>query len=222
MANDIRHITSQAGTLMEIDRRVFLTSVALGGAAVIGARARNDQQAELPMKTNKPRVVTRLLKDAGTIPNSRLPVLIYQGALDLPKDDPASAIEALIHANAWGNDWRNGVFTYHHYHSTAHEALLVFSGSARVQLGGESGVIETIGASDVIIIPAGVGHKNLGSSEDFHVVGAYPPRQNVDMNYGKPGERPRVDENLARLALPATDPVFGKTGPLLDHWRANS
>src|SRR5262245_47563902 len=208
---------------MEIDRRVFLATIALGGAAtVFGAKARSNQQTKSPAPTNKPRVVTRLLKDSGTIPNSSLPVLIYQGALDLPKDDPASAIEALIHSNDWGNDWRNGLFTYHHYHSTAHEALLVFGGSARVQLGGESGVIETIDAGDVIIIPAGVGHKNLGSSEDFHVVGAYPPRQNVDMNYGKPGERPRVDENIARLALPASDPVFGKKGPLLDHWRAQS
>jgi uncharacterized protein YjlB len=207
---------------MKINRRAFLATGALGAAAtVVGAQARN-KQSEAPVKINKPRVVTRLLKDAGTIPNSRLPVLIYQGALDLPKDDPASAIEALIHANDWGNDWRNGIFSYHHYHSTAHEALLVFGGSARVRLGGESGVIETIGAGDVIIIPAGVGHKNLGSSSDFHVVGAYPPRQNVDMNYGKPGERPRVDENIARLALPPTDPVFGKAGPLLDHWQLKS
>jgi uncharacterized protein YjlB len=42
------------------------------------------------------------------------------------------------------------------------------------------------------------------------------------MNYGKPGERPRVDENIARLALPATGPVFGKKGPLLDHWQLKS
>ena len=208
---------------MKINRRVFLTTGALSGAAaVIGAQAQNNQQSVAPIKTKEPRVITRLLKDAGPIPNSRLPVLIYQGALDLPKDDPASAIEALIHAHQWGNDWRNGLFSYHHYHSTAHEALLVFSGSAKAQLGGENGVIETISAGDVIIIPAGVGHKNLGSSSDFNVVGAYPPRQNVDMNYGKPGERPRVDENIARVSLPTTDPVFGKTGPLLEHWRAQS
>ncbi len=163
-----------------------------------------------------------ILKSSEPFVYSRLPLLIYQGALDLPKNDPASAIEALIHANQWGSDWRNGLFTYHHYHSTAHEVLLVFDGSAKVQLGGESGVIETIGAGDVMIIPAGVGHKNLGASDDFHVVGAYPPRQNVDMKYGKPGERPRADENIARVSLPATDPVFGKNGPLLDHWRPQS
>jgi len=205
---------------MKINRRDFLTTGALGAtAAAIVTHAKTDPQDDAPVTTKEPRVLTRLLKDAGTIPNSRLPVVIYQGALDLPKDDPASAIEPLIHANQWGNDWRNGIFTYHHYHSTAHEALLVYSGSAKVQLGGESGVIETIGAGDVIIIPAGVGHKNLGASSDFHVVGAYPPQQNVDMNYGKPGERPRADQNIARVALPATDPVFGKKGPLLDQWQ---
>jgi len=46
----------------------------------------------------------RTSKGAGTIPNSRLPVLIYQGALDLPKDDPASAIETLIRTNDWGEE----------------------------------------------------------------------------------------------------------------------
>ncbi len=201
-----------------MNRRNFLTTSAIS-ALSFGIRAEGQSPANAPIKINKPRILTRLLKDSGDIPNSRLPVVIYQVALDLPKDDPASAIEALIHANNWGNDWRNGIFSYHHYHSTAHEALLVYGGSAKVQLGGENGVIETIGAGDVIVIPAGVGHKNLGASSDFHVVGAYPPQQNVDMNYGKPGERPRVDQNIARLTLPTTDPVFGKAGPLLEHWQ---
>lgn len=209
---------------MKINRRAFLTTSALSATAatVFAAQTQNNQQTDAPAKTKEVRVITRLFKDAGTIPNSRLPVLLYQGALVLPKDDPAAAIEALLHANQWGNDWRNGIFSYHHYHSTAHEVLFVYGGSAKVQLGGEAGLIETISAGDVIVIPAGVGHKNLGASSDFHVVGAYPPSQNVDMNYGKSGERPRVDENIARLALPATDPVFGKTGPLLDHWRLPS
>ncbi|HEX9004948.1 MAG TPA: cupin domain-containing protein [Blastocatellia bacterium] len=206
-----------------MNRRNFLTTGALSATALtFGIRAEAISEADTPMKINKPRIITRLLKNTETIPNSRLPVVIYQGALELPKDDPAAAIEAMIHANQWGNDWRNGIFSYHHYHSTAHEALLVYGGSAKVQLGGESGVIETIGAGDVIVIPAGVGHKNLGSSSDFHVVGAYPPQQNVDMNYGKAGERPRVDQNIAKLALPTTDPVFGKAGPLLEHWQVKS
>jgi uncharacterized protein YjlB len=201
-----------------MNRRTFLTTSAWSAtAAMMTTQAQNHSPALVNPKSA--RIVTHLFKDAVTIPNSRLPLLLYQDALTLPKNDPASAIEALLRANQWGNDWRNGIFTYHHYHSTAHEALFVFSGSAKVQLGGEAGRVTTINAGDVIIIPAGVGHKNLGASSDFHVVGAYPPQQNVDMNYGKPGERPRVDQNIARLALPLTDPVFGKTGPLLDHWR---
>ncbi len=208
---------------MKINRRSFLMTSALSAsAAVFETPTQKNPQASVPSKTKEPRVITRLFKDAVTIPNSRLPVLLYQGALNLPKDDPAAAIEALLRANQWGNDWRNGIFTYHHYHSTAHEVLFVYSGSAKVQLGGEDGLTETINTGDVIIIPAGVGHKNLGASSDFHVVGAYPPQQNVDMNYGKSGERPRTDENIARLALPLTDPVFGKTGPLLEHWRIRS
>ena len=208
---------------MKFNRRSFLATGALSAsAAVFGAQANNDWSEVAPIKTKEPRVITHLIKDNGTIPNSRLPLLIYQGALVLPKDDPASAIEALLRSHQWGDDWRNGIFTYHHYHSTAHEALFVYSGSAKVQMGGEPGLIATINAGDVIIIPAGVGHKNLGSSSDFHVVGAYPPQQKVDMNYGREGERPRVDQNIARVATPAFDPVFGKSGPLLDHWKTKS
>ena len=60
---------------MKINRRGFLTTGALGGAAaVIGAQTQNNQQSVAPIKTREPRVITRLLKDAGTIPNSRLPV----------------------------------------------------------------------------------------------------------------------------------------------------
>lgn len=201
---------------MNINRRSFLASSAL--SATVAALTPKIGMAEPNIINKDPRVITHLFKDARTIPNSRLPLLLYQGALNLPKDDPATAIETLLHQQQWGNDWRNGIFSYHHYHSTAHEALFVYSGSAKVQLGGEGSLVVTINAGDVVIIPAGVGHKNLGASSDFHVVGAYPPQQNVDMNYGKDGERPRVDENIARLALPATDPVFGKSGPLLEHW----
>jgi uncharacterized protein YjlB len=87
-----------------------------------------------------------------------------------------------------------------------------------VQLGGDNGVLISIGAGDVIIIPAGVAHKNMGSSDDFGVVGAYPAGQNWDMNYGKGHERPQADKNIARVPLPEKDPVFGAGGPLGQHW----
>ena len=74
-------------------------------------------------------------------------------------------------------------------------------------------------AGDVVVIPAGVSHKNLGASRDFGVVGAYPKGQNWDMHYGKPGERPAADERIAQVAMPTSDPVFGADGPMEAHWQ---
>ena len=92
-----------------------------------------------------PQVTHQALKDDGTFPNNeKRPLLLYQGALDLPADDPASIIEAVFAANGWVGSWRDGIYSYHHYHSTAHEVLGVYSGSARVQLGGEQGVILSV------------------------------------------------------------------------------
>src|SRR5262245_57349525 len=167
----------------------------------------------------EPRVLTFLLQDDGMIPNSGLPLLVYESALKLPARDPQAVFEEFFAANSWSGGWVNGIYSFHHYHSTAHEVLGCFSGSATVQFGGPSGITQKIHSSDVVIIPAGVAHKNLGASGDFGVVGAYPSGQRRDMCYGKPGERPRADENIARVQLPETDPVYGADGPLLAHWR---
>ena len=168
---------------------------------------------------NPPKVLAKLLEDDGAIPNNpKLPLLVYQGAINLPERNPVSIIEDLFRANQWGNSWRNGIFRYHHYHSTAQEVLVCYSGTARVKLGGESGIDQSISRGDVIIIPAGVGHKNLGDSPDFRVVGAYPSGQTWDLLRGHPGERPQADEIIARVPLPPTDPIYGNVGPLIEHW----
>jgi uncharacterized protein YjlB len=158
------------------------------------------------------------LRESSVIPNSRLPLLIYSGAIDLSGSDPASHVETVFERNGWSGTWRNGVYSYHHYHSTAHEVLGCYSGSAKVQFGGENGVVAEIAAGDVVIIPAGVAHMNLGSSRDFAVVGAYPDGREPDMNYGEEGERSKANQNIDRIPLPKSDPVFGENGPLLKHW----
>ena len=172
-----------------------------------------------PGMVQPPEVVCETIEGDGTYPNnSALPLLAYRNAVKLPARDPAAAFEALFRANGWGGSWRNGVYGYHHYHSTAHEVLGVYGGTARVQLGGEAGIVVEVHAGDVVIIPAGVAHKNLGASADFRVVGAYPRGQRPDMNTGREGERPRADRNIARVGLPEADPVYGASGPLVKHW----
>ena len=164
-------------------------------------------------------VVHRVLDDDGVFPNNaRLPLLLYPAAVALPARDPARALEDLFEAHGWIDAWQNGIFGYHHYHSTAHEVLGVCGGSARVQLGGPDGPAFDIRKGDVIVIPAGVAHKNLGAASGFRVVGAYPAGRGWDMNTGEPGERPQVDRNIAAVALPKHDPVFGNTGPLIRLW----
>ncbi|HMN85705.1 MAG TPA: hypothetical protein PKA74_06930, partial [Bauldia sp.] len=74
--------------------------------------------------------------DDGDIPNSRLPLILYARAIDPAAGDPAEAFEALFAANGWPPAWRNGIYGFHHYHSTAHEVLGIARGSAEVRFGG--------------------------------------------------------------------------------------
>jgi len=165
------------------------------------------------------RIKTVLLKDNGIFPNNaHLPLLIYESALELPRHDPASGFETAFDSNGWNSSWRDIVYPYHHYHSTAHEALGVFSGSALVLFGGDGGAEVEVKSGDLIIIPAGVAHKCLQSTRDFGVVGGYPPNQSPDMCYGKENERPSADENISRVALPDFDPIYYNTGPVFEFW----
>jgi uncharacterized protein YjlB len=159
---------------------------------------------------------THLFADDGAFPNSRLPVLIYRGALATPE---AAAFERMFETNGWSSAWRNGLFSVHHYHSTAHEVLGVYQGRVTARLGGERGTPVTLVAGDVAVIPAGVAHKNDGASPDFRVVGAYPVGTSPDMQYGKPGERPGTDRAIVRVGLPTADPVRGAGGPIALLWK---
>ncbi|HET6307266.1 MAG TPA: cupin domain-containing protein, partial [Rhodopila sp.] len=111
-----------------------------------------------------------VFEDDGMIPNSRLPLLVYRAAV--PGD--AAGIEAVFAGNRWPPAWRNGVYPFHHFHSTAHEVLGVARGEVSVLFGGPSGQVLTVRAGDVVVVPAGVAHCNQGQSEDLLIVGAYP------------------------------------------------
>ena len=159
-------------------------------------------------------------EDDGSIPNNpRIPLLVYRGAWEAKPDvDLAAAIEKRFDVNGWLGTWRNGIYGFEHYHSLSHEVLAVYSGTAKVRLGGHLGEVVTIGVGDVLVIPAGVGHRNLGSSSDFGVIGAYPDGIDYDTLRGDPKDRPWALANIKAVPKPTTDPVYGVDGPLLDLW----
>ncbi|MDR9364333.1 MAG: cupin domain-containing protein [Balneolaceae bacterium] len=158
------------------------------------------------------------IEDDGSIPNNRLPLLIYRDVFTDRDSAGARWFENKFKQNNWYNSWRNGVFSYHHYHSNTHEVLGVYSGSAKLLMGGESGIKVDVSTGDVIIIPAGVGHKNLGSSRNFGVVGAYPNGSGYDLKTGKQGERPQADKNISEVPVPSTDPLQGTNAGLPTIW----
>ena len=53
--------------------------------------------------------ITRILKDDGTFPNNgKLPLIVYQGILVSPRNNPAAIVEELFDLNGWSGFWRNG------------------------------------------------------------------------------------------------------------------
>ncbi len=148
------------------------------------------------------------------VPNHpRWPLLLYRQAV--PHN--AGEVERLIESNKWAGVWRNGVHSYHHFHTTAHEVLAVVAGRATLQFGGENGQAVALSAGDVAILPAGTGHKRLDASNDFLLVGAYPQGQeDYDLQRAPPGDAQR--KRVARTPRPAADPIFGARGPLMQRW----
>src|SRR6266404_6167985 len=163
------------------------------------------------------KVETHRFGDDGTVPNNPLTLVVYRGVL-AEGGDRAAACEAMFARNGWPGAWRNGIYGHHHYHSTAHEVLGIAAGNARVRLGGDSGKTVELRAGDVVVIPAGVAHKREAASADLLVIGSYPRGQSPDHCRAEPAAHDKAAGNVARVPLPAADPVTGGAAPLLEIW----
>jgi uncharacterized protein YjlB len=166
-------------------------------------------------KTMQPQMI-RLSRN-GWLPNNEyLPVLLYRNAITVAGADPATAFETQFQLNGWPPQWRDSVYDFHHYHSTAHEVLGFVGGHAKLVLGGENGHQLEVHAGDVVVLPTGTGHCKLEASHDFLVIGAYPPNQRWDICRSAPSQEAII--RMRHLPFPMSDPVFGDKGPLTAIW----
>jgi uncharacterized protein YjlB len=167
-----------------------------------------------------PRIIAHHLAAGGSIPNHpRWPMLVYPGVVAIAGADPAAGFEELFDHNGWPAAWRNGIYPFHHFHCDAHEALGVYSGEVTAQFGGDNGIVITARPGDVIVLPAGTGHKKLSSRGALGIVGAYPVGQHPDMCTPMLSNLKQSAASVGRVALPQGDPVYGESGPLFNHWK---
>ncbi|MBY0380330.1 MAG: hypothetical protein K2W78_00185 [Xanthobacteraceae bacterium] len=157
-------------------------------------------------------------EDDGLVPNSRLPFLVYRQAIRIDPSHSEHTIEGLFGAHGWGQMWRDGIYDYLHYHATVHEALAIARGHARVRFGGDHGQEFGLAAGDAVVLPAGTGHQCLSCSADFVVVGAYPPGPHMQITRPTKDNYRKALETIPKVALPQTDPLHGRNGPLVRLW----
>jgi len=159
----------------------------------------------------QPTIETLWLDDDGLVPNNpTLPAHVYRNAFG--EQRAAHQIEEHFRRNGWRNAWVNGIYPFHHYHATAHEVLGIAAGVVEVQLGGPEGPTVSLRAGDAVLIPAGVGHCRIGPDDGLSVVGAYPGGADWDLVRASPEARLAALPQIAKVALPRSDPILG--GPL--------
>lgn len=166
------------------------------------------------------KVTIRQIPKWNRIPNTSIqsrPLMIYHGAFETSSE----LSECLEEVGEVTPQWVYTMYSQTHFHSTTHEVLGVVSGRARLCFGGEENPDRfepTVQRGDLIIVPAGVGHRLLDdldqNAEPFKMVGAYPHGKQWDMCYGQTEEEAKV-QDIQNVAWFKRDPLYGDDGPAL-------
>lgn len=139
-----------------------------------------------------PETKTYHLPPTPLIPNSPRPLIHYRDLFPSEHDRSPTALHETFARNKWSTQWiwRYGKDQTAHYHSAAHECMVVLTGSARIRFGvadvhpsdnnnnnnndsspdssistisEEGGVEVEANAGDVFILPAGTAHKTFNT-----------------------------------------------------------
>jgi uncharacterized protein YjlB len=136
--------------------------------------------ADAGMKMKAVAPATLFLPENDSMPNSaRLPVLVYRKVFGVRTAEKHKLFQHRFEENGWKGIWKNGLYDYHHFHPASHEALGIASGTAEIQLGGDGGRTLTIESGDLLVLPAGTGHKRISASGNLVVIGAYPAGRKI-------------------------------------------
>jgi len=219
---------------------VLIVSHSTGVPHICRRKSRLPNMSSLVTPLAALRVTKHQIPAHNFLPNTSIqhrPLIHYHGALNPASTSPAApssrasfaqssfagAVEAHLRATGVVQpQWRYTMYPTTHFHSTTHEVLVVVRGGARLCLGGEGNPAAyrpDVGVGDVLVVPAGVGHRLLEdtSSDEagFEMVGSYPPGCSWDMCYGKAGEEGKVGR-IKEVVWFERDPVYGDTGPAVD------
>lgn len=180
----------------------------------------NDKKQEwIPWALRRTNPDMFYFKDDGITPNSSLPVLIYRGLFQDDYECCEKWLEEKFLSNSWSRGCKNARHDFYHYHSNTHEVLGICDGEGRIEIGGNNGIRTEMHKGDVIVIPAGVGHRFYDLNADFAVVAAYPDNIIPDLKKGTIEERGEAIQNISNIKPPKLDPILGdeKVG-LLKFW----
>ena len=75
----------------------------------------------------------------------------------------------------------------------------------------------TLKAGDVVVLPAGPGHR-LIEGRNFLVVGAYPKDGQYD-ECTDIRDRANAIKRIAKVRKPSSGPVYGPGGPIAEIWK---
>lgn len=164
-------------------------------------------------------VTYRQIPEWKRVPNTSIqskPVIIYHGAFDATSAQLSRRLEDIGEVVP---QWTYTMYSETHFHSTTHEVLGVVAGRAHLCFGGEENPERfepTVQRGDLIIVPAGVGHRLLKDEggEPFKMVGSYPHHKQWDMCYGRPGDEQKAHD-IQHVEWFKRDPLYGDDGPVL-------